>query len=71
MAPNSEKLLEVVELAMDVSADGDRGLHHADVGLVDEDLFSLWQIVKLLCIVTFSARALISDSGSGDRKSVV
>ena len=41
LAANSKELFQIMELAMNVTADCDRGSNSLDVGLIDQDLLSL------------------------------
>ena len=47
LSTNFEELSKVMELAVDVSADGDRSTHLLDVGLINKDFFCLNRIQKL------------------------
>jgi len=46
LATNLEQFSQVVELAVDVTADGHGGAHLLHVGLINKDLFSLSQREK-------------------------
>jgi hypothetical protein len=41
LAPRREQLEQIVELAVDIAADGDGAVDGLDVGLLDKDLLDL------------------------------